>query len=240
MSPFYRHCLAEQRNAHLLGLSLSGLFWFFAPSELGARAWAAVAYSAVLGALVIGRSQRRREAGWLNQLLQQDSGRRLLGLDLLTDIAQCVVFAFCVSGFSMDGCGVIFAWALLLNAIAHWLDRSCRSMASAWAWFALIWFSLVVSPLPLGPYYNATEWSPAIATWMTALHPAPSLIAAWGLPHLQDPVLYKITLLGVRWVKPIDWWIGPGIYMGITVVLMCGSALLPMRIRLLRRKRPCV
>ena len=240
MSPFYRQCLADLRNALVLGLCLSFAFWVLGPNELGARAWLAVGHSGLLGVLVIGRSERRRAAGWLNSLLQQGGGRRLLFIDLVIDIAQCVVFALCVSGSSIDGFCVIFAWSLMVVMIAHWLDRSCASMASAWSWFALIWFSLVASPLPLGPYYNATEWSPAIATWMTALHPAPSLIAAWGLPHLQDPVLYKITLLGVRWVKPVDWWIGPGIYMAITFVLVCGSVLLPMRIRLLRRKRPCV
>ena len=108
MSPFYRHCLAEQGMPTCWDSPCLASFGFSLRVTRGS-CLGRCGLHAVLGALVIGRSQRRREAGWLNQLLQQDSGRRLLGLDLLTDIAQCVVFAFCVSGFSMDGCGVIFA-----------------------------------------------------------------------------------------------------------------------------------
>ena len=73
-------------------------------------------------------------------------------------------------------------------------------------------------PLHFGSLpYGQTALAPALATWAIGLHPAAMTLGAFGLPTLQDPVFYHLTLSGVVEVRPVWWGWGAIFCLGIII-----------------------
>ena len=108
-------------------------------------------------------------------------------------------------------------WVLALMSTADLLDRWVGDVRQAWLGLWSITLLGLTAPLWLAPLYGQTALAPALATWAIGLHPAAMTLGAFGLPTLQDPVFYHLTLSGVVEVRPVWWGWGAIFYLGIII-----------------------
>ena len=214
-------------------------FTILAPNEAQPRSWWASYYALLLPVLVLGRTKTRASEGWLLRAVKSPARNRLILSDWLFNLLYVASFALAV-GLS-DWLVVLAAasWGGVVISFADCMDRTIVAPGRAWVLTLIFVATVCLAPLILGPLYSRTPLAPHLATYAAGLHPSALLLSAYGLPTLQDPLIYKTTLLGVTWVEPIHWMRGVGIYFLLAVVLFGWSVLHPVRTRAAQRFESC-
>lgn len=170
--------------------------------------------------LCVGRMQRRAEDGWWHDARSLRGETRLYGLDLVFLIVPAIVFGVLAGAGRLPTTLAMTAWVFALLTTADLLDRLVSDVRFIWLSLWAIVVPGLTAPLWLAPLFGQTAVAPAIATWSIGLHPAATVLGASGLPTLQDPLFYHLTLSGVVEVRPLWWGWGTLFFLGITMVTL--------------------
>jgi hypothetical protein len=235
----FKYVLLKERMSLILAGIFAIGFLIIAPNEPQPRSWWASYYALLLPVLVLGRSRLRARDGWLLRTAKSRARTRLVLTDWILNILYVMSFAFAVG--RSDWLVVLAAgsWGAAVIAISDFMDRAFVHPGRAWVMTLTLLMAVCLAPLILGHWYSRTILAPHLATYAVGLHPSALILSAYGLPTLQDPLLYKTTLLGVTWVEPMHWMRGIGIYFLFAVVSFGWSVLHPVRMRAAQRFESC-
>ena len=213
----------------MIALGLALVFVSLAPKDPLYRVWWSIGYSLLLPLAVIGRTQRRMDSGWLTEAFLQVGRRRLIALDWVVVCAHAFIAALAVSMGHWVAFLTCFTWALLVMVIADLADRYLVSPGQAWVWTLLIVCMIVVAPVLMAPTYGNTPFAPNVVTYTVGIHPGAMYLTAHGLPALQNPIFYTVSLVGVIEAYPVRWQFGVGTYFALAVVSIAWSFVMPVR-----------
>ncbi len=224
-----RFVLKSERYALIVAVLAAVAFVVLAPDNPLHRVWWGLGYSMLLPTFVVGRSARRLRDSWLSEALLQRKRFRLVASDWGVNLLYVCLTAYAFSWGHGASFLVCFSWALLVVAISESLDRALVVPSRVWVWTILLVGGLVVSPILMAPVYGNTPLAPNVVTYTVGLHPGAMYLTAHGLPTLQNPILYAVSLVGVIEAYPVKWQIGAGTYFALAVVSIAWSFVVPLR-----------
>ena len=220
-----RFALRRARLRFAAGLLVAlGAFWCL-PEQLDQRVWWTCAV--LLGApwLVLGRDAAREAEGWRVALVDAPRAGWLVMAELVPALALVALIACAGARFEWAPAVALFTWGAALVTVADALDRRLGRAGVAWVVVLTMGLLVCTAPLWLAPWFGEAPWTPWLASGAVALHPAGSALAAAGLPTLQDPLFYSLTLSGVVEARPMSWAWGAGFF-GALALLGAAAAVL--------------
>ena len=200
-----RFVLRRARYRFLAGFVAAMGLLVSLPDPMEQRVWWTAALLLLAPWLVLGRDGQRQAQGWRDTASRAP---RIVWLALAELVPALVVVAL-VAGigarFALAPTLTLFAWGAALVTLGDALDR--RTGRASVAWVVVSGGALAVStaPLWLAPWFGESLWSPWLASGAVALHPVGAALAAAGLPTLQDPIFYSLSLSGVVEARPMSW-----------------------------------
>lgn len=188
-----------------VGLAFAASLPLWLPERPDVRAWTLAALTALLPWMVLGRDAGRRAAGLRQATMLAPRCGRLVLVELLPALTVLLVGAVAGSAGRPSAVVALVALGAGPLALADALDRRGAHLGAAWVAVLSVGVLVWTAPLWLAPAFGAAPWSPWLATLAVGLHPAAVSLAAHGLPTLQDPLFYGLTLSGVVEVRPLPW-----------------------------------
>lgn len=207
-----RFVLRRAQSRFLFGtLGALGL-WALLPTALDQRVWWTAVVLMLAPWLVLGRDAAREAEGWRDTLSRSPRVGRLVLAELVPALLVVGVVAGVGARFAPAPTFTLFAWGAALVTLSDALDRRTGRAGIAWATVAGGGLLLATAPLWLAPWFGEALWSPWLASGAVALHPVGATLAAAGLPTLQDPIFYSLSLSGVVEARPMSWVWGAGFF----------------------------
>jgi len=182
------------------------------PAALELRVWWTAAVLLLSPWLVLGRDAVRQAEGWRDTVSRAPRAGWLVLAELVPALLLVGVVAGVGARFTAAPTLTLFAWGAALVTLSDALDRRTGRAGIAWVVVAGGGVLIGTAPLWLAPWFGEAPWSPWLASGAVALHPVGATLAAAGLPTLQDPIFYSISLSGVVEARPMSWVWGAGFF----------------------------